>query len=276
MKNILTFVCISSAQTPVPMEIKYTLEILTKDIQDIEKLVLNLQNTPDGSTLELDLALSKLRNVYDILTVIREDMVRTRDSAGETARKPAPPAREEPRAEKPAPEEAAAAVEETPAEEPAPEEVPAAALESPAVAEEAPATPEEAPAAPEEAPAAEEPSPAKEPARKEAGIVAEKFKAESSINENLAEGRGKDLDSGLLGPPIDSISRNIGINDRFLIIRELFDGDSEAFRKLVDTLDNAGDLKAAKQLLEQHFEGRQDHEGISVLAGLVKRRYNGR
>ncbi len=52
------------------MEIKYTLEILTKDIQDIGKLVGNLQNSPNGSTLELDLALSKLRNVYDILAHI--------------------------------------------------------------------------------------------------------------------------------------------------------------------------------------------------------------
>ena len=49
------------------MEIKYTLEIVTKDIQDIGKLVENLHNSPAGSTLELDLALSKLRNVYDIL-----------------------------------------------------------------------------------------------------------------------------------------------------------------------------------------------------------------
>ena len=56
------------------MEIKYTLEILTKDIQDIGKLVENLQFSQGGSTLELDLALSKLRNVYDILTVIREDL----------------------------------------------------------------------------------------------------------------------------------------------------------------------------------------------------------
>ena len=55
------------------MEIKYTIEILTKDIQDIEKLVGNLQNSEDGSAIELDLALSKLRNVYDILTMIKAD-----------------------------------------------------------------------------------------------------------------------------------------------------------------------------------------------------------
>ncbi len=56
------------------MEIKYTLEILTKDIQDIGKLVENLHNSPEGSTLELDLALSKLRNVYDVLSEIKDDM----------------------------------------------------------------------------------------------------------------------------------------------------------------------------------------------------------
>ncbi len=55
------------------MEIKYTIEILTKDIQDIEKLVGNLQNSQDGSAIELDLALSKLRNVYEILTMIKAD-----------------------------------------------------------------------------------------------------------------------------------------------------------------------------------------------------------
>ena len=55
------------------MEIKHTIEILTKDIQDIEKLVGNLQNSEDAYAIELDLALSKLRNVYDILTMIKAD-----------------------------------------------------------------------------------------------------------------------------------------------------------------------------------------------------------
>ncbi len=55
------------------MELKYTIEILTKDIQDIENLVGNLQNSQEGSAIELDLALAKLRNVYEILTMIKAD-----------------------------------------------------------------------------------------------------------------------------------------------------------------------------------------------------------
>ena len=55
------------------MEIKYTIEILTKDIQDIEKLVGNLRNSDEASSIELDLAMAKIRNVYEILTMIKAD-----------------------------------------------------------------------------------------------------------------------------------------------------------------------------------------------------------
>jgi hypothetical protein len=202
------------------MEIKYTLEILIKDIQDIEKLVGNLHNSPEGSTLELDLALSKLRNVYDILTVIRADVEQAVRTA---ASQPPPPVQ----------------VEKPPVEEPPVQ------VEKPG-----PATP------------------------RNPSIIAEKFTTESSINENMAGSREGALDSKLIGQPIESISRNIGINDRFLIIRELFDGDSDGFGKLVENLDKAGDLQAARKLIEEHFAHKPDHEGVSILTNLVKRRYN--
>ncbi len=47
------------------------------------------------------------------------------------------------------------------------------------------------------------------------------------------------MDTTLVGQPIDNIGRNIGINDRFLIIRELFDGDADGFSNLVENLEGA-------------------------------------
>jgi hypothetical protein len=232
------------------MEIKYTLEILTKDIQEIEKLVGNLQNSPRGSMLELDLALSKLRNVYDILTVIRSDMAAANEQQKVEV---VPPPEEIPMVEKvPEPEQV-----------PEPEEVP--------LAEQVPA-PEEI-SKPKEVSAPEE-DPIKKKARtpENAETLAEKFMGESSINENLA-GNQSNVDSKLMGKPIESIGRNIGINDRFLIIRELFDGDTESFGKLIGELDKAGDFSVANQLLEQIFENTPDHEGVLILANLVIRRY---
>lgn len=240
------------------MEIRYTIEILTKDIQDIEKLVGNLQNSRDGSAIELDLALSKLRNVYEILTMIKADRLNEL-FAPEKPEKPAPvmdpdPVPEaDPRQEiKPAPEVKQVAEEQSQKEV---KQVPEENLE------EEVRQPDELKSSPRQA------------TRKEAEILAEKFSAESSINENLAGQRVKLLDSKLTGPPIDNIARNMGINDRFLIIRELFNGDTEKFSFLLTSLETAGDYHKAHGLLESHFSGSMDHGGVEILSGLIKRRY---
>ncbi len=246
------------------MEIKYTIEILTKDIQDIEKLVGNLRNSKEASSIELDLALSKLRNVYEILTMIKADRLHeiigdnklqeisdtgTRPSVNlETQPDPTPEPEPQPTPE-PLPEP-------EPEPQPKPEPQPQPEPEP---------EPEPKPdAKPEAASSTKSPG---------SSILAEKFSAESSINENLAEKLGNDMDAKLLGQPIDSISRNIGINDRFFIIRELFGGESDRFTGLVNTLDSAESYELASSILKQEFEGKMGHEGVEILNILLKRKY---
>jgi len=244
------------------MELKYTLEILAKDIQDIGKLVENLQNSPEGSTLELDLTLSKLRNVYDVLSDIRTDI----SLAGRIHQVSA----ELTEAQIPGPEPVA----ETPVHTPEPPaETPASDPEP--VAE----TPVQTPEPPAETPASDpEPEPIQEVPKavigKDPSIIAERFAAESSINENMAGTRETNKDSKVIGKPIDHIGKNIGINDRFLIIRELFDGDSDGFGKLIQDLDSAGSLQTASERLKGQFINTPDHEGISILSNLIKRKYS--
>jgi len=211
------------------MELKYTLEILTKDIQDIEKLVGNLQNSPEGSALEMDLALSKLRNVYEILTMIREDRVQLH-------RSPAPPPENAPI---PQPSGAGSGEgDKATAMKEKPEAVTAGSV-----------------------------------AGKETAILAEKFSTESSINENMANRRGNDMDSRLKGQPIQSISRSIGINDRFFLIRELFNGDTTGCRTFLEQLDGAAGLEEASGVIGQRFAGQMEHEGVTLLLHLVRRRF---
>jgi len=263
------------------MEIKYTLEILTKDIQDIENLVAKLQNSPGSPTLEIDLALSKLRNVYDVLSAIRTDMDELRqlrtDSPGADSPGDIPPVE---KADSPGdnpPEPPAEMPPDRPSEVPPgqPEEVP---VETP---REKPAKP------PREVPEKQDSVHAGNQkagdtgatnamkTRGKAEILAEQFLAGASINENLATAQHPDADTRVKGKPIDSISRNIGINDRFLIIRELFDGDEQSYRQLIDQLDQAGSAASAGSILGKRFEGKEEHEGIVILSGLVKRRFTG-
>jgi hypothetical protein len=275
------------------MDIKYTIEILTKDIQDIEILVGKLQNSKEASAIELDLAMSKLRNVYEILTMIKADRLNELvdksisassdpepepETITEVPPEPAAEVTPEPEAEVPSepeaevPSEPEAEFEKEPVAEPEkaqvdepeeepvdePETEPAAEVETEPVAE---------PLAEPDNP--EEPGPGKA----EKTILAEKFHAESSINENLAGKRSEQLEEKLAGQPIENIGRNIGINDRFLIIRELFDGNSEDFVSLINRLDNADNYQNASEILENHFADSREHDGIGILAGLVKRRY---
>ena len=240
------------------MEIKYTIEILTKDIQDIEKLVENLSNSKDNSAIELDLALSKLRNVYEILTMIKTDRLHELISQN--------PFREQ------LPSEAAPAAKPEPATIPGPEQEPftdtvSESDPSPEAAAES-ATPSEVVA--ESGPKPETKSKT-EPSDR--SILAEKFSKESSINENLAEKRKVNLDTKLIGQSIDNIMRNIGINDRFFIIRELFKGDSDQFNNLVNKLDSAESYQDATTILKEQFPESMDHEGVEILSGLVKRRH---
>ena len=76
-----------------------------------------------------------------------------------------------------------------------------------------------------------------------------------------------------MGQAIENISRNIGINDRFLIIREVFKGDEGRFKKLIISLDSAENYEAAASILEEQLASHMDHEGVDILAGLVKRRF---
>ena len=82
------------------------------------------------------------------------------------------------------------------------------------------------------------------------------------------------MDKKVVGQPIDNISKNIGINDRFLIIRELFEGDAEGFSKLVNHLDGAGNYQDAVGIIEKSLSHSMDHEGVDILVGLAKRRFS--
>jgi hypothetical protein len=256
------------------MEIKYTIEILTKDIQDIEKLLGNLGNSEEASAIELDLALSKLRNVYEILTMIKADRLHelVKDQLGQEQSSPEPKTEPHSGPEPnfaPEPESEFSLAQE-PTAEPQPEPIPKPQPEPIPEPKPEPIPEPKPEPIPEPQP---EPETASGKDNHDPSILAEKFSAESSINENLAGKFGKAADARLVGQPIENISRNIGINDRFLIIRELFDGDSDRFTSMINELDHAENYEAASEILKLQFTGNMDHEGVEILTGLLKRRF---
>jgi len=252
---------------------------LTKDIQEIEKLVRNLNNSPTPPRIELDLALSKLRHAYELLSMIREDIVLAHIPEQGT-----PEHAIEPKAEtiEHVVEQTKVPVEQVvePVAEPIVEPVVQAQTEpvKQIIEQIEKPKPEPEPVVEKQAVQAEIPMEDlhAEPKgkKKEAEILAEKFSNDPSINENIASATKKsDITSKIAGTPIDNISRNIGINDRFLIIRELFEGDNDNYSQLITQLDSSGNVEEAISLLKTRFPNAADHEGYLLLTQLVKRKY---
>jgi hypothetical protein len=66
--------------------------------------------------------------------------------------------------------------------------------------------------------------------------------------ELFADDEYTDLSDKISMFKIDQISNSIGINERFYMIKELFNGDGNLFFNILDKLDNAGNLDYAKQI----------------------------
>jgi hypothetical protein len=221
------------------MEFKNTLEIVTKDIQDIEKLVSNFKNYSRIPNIELDLALSRLRNVYDLLLMFRED---TYDNSGKVEKEISP--------------DTAIAIKDS------------KILEEPAFLP--PATPV--------VPVVKEIEPednAETPVTAEKQVVKKKPEEEKVyINEKLGEKTiKKDVSSKLQGQAIKNIAGSIGINDKFFFIRELFSGSAETFRLTMDELDEAHNFNDAYSLLMSKFQWDMDSEPVQLLLNLIRRKF---
>jgi len=108
------------------------------------------------------------------------------------------------------------------------------------------------------------------PVKEEPKILGEKFTKEKSVNDLMPE--LGNLESKLGNRPIESLSNAIGINDRFLYIRELFGGDGEKFNGVIKTIDSFGNIGEAVEFLKINFQWKSNETSQKFL-NLVKRRF---
>jgi len=108
------------------------------------------------------------------------------------------------------------------------------------------------------------------------GILADKLGASDfqPINETLAQQKTENnLSSKLQTAPLNSISSGIGLNDKFLYIRELFGSDNVLYNNAIKHLDSADSLKDALNYIHQNFDWDEKNETARKLIHLVHRRH---
>ncbi len=101
-------------------------------------------------------------------------------------------------------------------------------------------------------------------------VLGEKFSQSKSLNDLLVEqGKG---DSKYSHMPIISLQAAVGINDRFLFTRELFDGNAQHYQEVMARLDGMQNLQEAAAFLRSTFTWKKNDTSLKFIE-LVRRRF---
>jgi len=106
-------------------------------------------------------------------------------------------------------------------------------------------------------------------------ILAEKFQGKQKFrNEIIAEHTTKlDMSTKLQNKPIGDLTKAIGINDKFLFIKELFNGDSARYSETINHLNSFVDLNDAIIYLQDNFEWSESNDYAAKFIDLVRRKF---
>ena len=101
-------------------------------------------------------------------------------------------------------------------------------------------------------------------------VLGETFAAGKSINETASE--NQTLDQKIASSPINRLEPAIGLNDRFLFMRELFEGNSDNYNHAIKEIDQMNNLKEAVDYLSINYKWKKTEASLKFVE-LVKRRF---
>ncbi|MBR6661999.1 MAG: hypothetical protein IKL34_02035, partial [Alistipes sp.] len=71
---------------------------------------------------------------------------------------------------------------------------------------------------------------------------------------------------------IKSLRQGIGLNDKFLMIRDLFDGNADEYEQAIDALDGFDDFDDCIIYIAENFAWNADSEGAKFIMQLLERK----
>ncbi|MCJ7448470.1 MAG: hypothetical protein MUO72_12335 [Bacteroidales bacterium] len=112
--------------------------------------------------------------------------------------------------------------------------------------------------------------------KSESAIIADTFSHLSNkLNEQLGSLREDedDVSDFLKAQPLTNLSEAIGVNDKFLFIREIFSGNQESYNHAISRLNEAESLADARAILLSYTGESKENDAANLLLDLVKRKF---
>jgi hypothetical protein len=235
------------------MEFRNTLSILKANTETIVQFIEQLEKSDKLRTIDLDLLLGKLRDVYDIVFEIRNSEWSENKVSESTANEQDEFIRED----------LAGEVENEKMQE-VKKQIPGQAHET------SPSTKQETKRNLQQRDQEEKIQEIPE----SNALIADRFITDSkTLNEEIGVKSGNaDLASQLKSSHLNSISSGIGLNEKFELINELFDGNKAEFEKVIEILNMAGSVEEARRFLEENHNWEMNNPYVQRILELVQRK----
>jgi hypothetical protein len=238
------------------MDLNVAIDIIIKDLNEARDIIEDLKRYPGVPAFQVELAKSKCRSAAEVITLLKdlsEKVNAARDNPQEKKEEKPAEIKVEPVVKKVEPPVEIVAVppveirNETKVVIP-PEQKPTINLEP--------------------KPATRKPS--------ENAILADQFSGmDESFNEKMGSVKhDDDIVEMMKSKPLANLSEAIGVNDRFLFIREIFKGDQDSYNAAIIKLNSAPSLTDAKALIVDYTRDNADNEAVKQLMDLLKRKFH--
>ena len=105
-------------------------------------------------------------------------------------------------------------------------------------------------------------------------IIADKYQSSQNyINQAIASKQTReDLTTRMRSRPISDLRNSIGLNDKFLFIKEIFTGRPEKYNQCIDDLNKAASYEEALVIAKSKYSLDEKNEAVKKLLTLVKRK----
>jgi len=106
-------------------------------------------------------------------------------------------------------------------------------------------------------------------------IVADKFQnAKTFRHEDLARKQPQNnLSARMQSKPITDLGKAIGLNDKFLFVRELFEGDKEKYHEAIQIINEMPNYEEAEEYIRQRFNWDEEKPEVNRFMDLVRRKF---
>jgi hypothetical protein len=229
------------------MDLNTTIDIIVKDLNEAREIIDDLKRYPGVPELQVELAKSKCKSASEVISLFKH-----------LQDKSAPVIAEKTFVKEEVSEKKDSGKTDSPGSGPVTENIKVAETRIPEASSGVKEKPEQ---------------PVKKAA--EAAIIADQFSNRpESFNEKLGSSKHQDDVLEILKTkPLVSLNEAIGINDKFVFIREIFDGNTEVYNQVIMKLEAVGSLADARAVVMSYAGENTENEAIKQLLDLIKRKF---